>query len=70
MSSLVTLTLGLLSSLYLDVVELQIRVIRVITLLKVEVFIAEHFDVIFITIILMGSIWSLMEPITENLAHL
>ena len=69
MSFLVTFTLGRSSPSCLDVVELHTRVIRVMTLLKVEVFISEHFDEIFLTVLLMGSMWSLIEPITENPDH-
>ncbi len=66
MSSFVALPLHLSSPLYLDVVELLTKVIRVVTLLKVDLFICVHLEAICFTKLTMGSMWSLKEPITEN----
>jgi hypothetical protein len=64
MSSFVTLTRGLSSP--LDEVELHINLIRVMILLKVELFICALFVTICFTVLTMGSIWSFIEPVIEN----
>jgi hypothetical protein len=66
MLSFVTLTLGLSSPSYLDVVEFNTNLIMVMKLLKVELFICALFVTICFTVLAMGSIWNLIEPIIEN----